>query len=308
MRIVFLGTPKFAVNVLDALVSSHHDVVAVVTQPDKVNGRKNKIVFGEVKQYALEHRLDVLQFNNISAEGEDVLRNLYPDIMVTCAYGQILKQNILNICPIWNVHASLLPKYRGSSPVQWALINGEEEVGVTIMKTERGVDTGDMILKGVLRLNGDENSEETLEKLSYLGAELIVKALDLYENGMVSYQKQDEAEATHCRMLKKEDGKIDFTSKATDIKNFIRGMNPWPSAFTTCDYGVLKILRASVCEGEGGTENGEVVLAHPKKGLVVKCGEGYLRIDVLQGENAKPMAAGAYLLGHTIKVGSIFGA
>ena len=308
MKIVFLGTPRFAVNVLDALVQSKHEVLAVVTQPDKVNGRKNSISFGEVKTYALAHGLNVLQFANISAEGEDILRNLAPDIMVTCAYGQILKQNILDICPIWNVHASLLPKYRGSSPVQWALINGEEEVGVTIMKTERGVDTGDMILKGSIHLDGDEDSEETLEKLSSLGAELIIRALDACENGTVCYEKQNEAEATHCRMLKKEDGLIDFSKEAIEVKNFIRGMNPWPGAFTSLSaYGKLKIFRAKVCAGEGGETPGEVISADPKKGWTVKCGEGYLQLLTVQGENAKVMDAKAYLLGHKIAIGSVLG-
>ncbi|MBR1624848.1 MAG: methionyl-tRNA formyltransferase, partial [Clostridia bacterium] len=218
MRIVFFGTPQFAIKVLDEINKSRHEIVAVVTQPDKVNGRKNKVTFSPVKSYALENGLNILQFDNISKEGEETIKSLLPDIMVTCAYGQILRQNILDICPIFNVHASLLPKYRGSSPVQWALINGEEKVGVTIMKTELGVDTGDMILQESIQLVGDENSDETLEKLSLIGAKLIVKALDEFENGSIRYIKQQESEATHCRMLKKEDGKIDFSLSAEKVK------------------------------------------------------------------------------------------
>lgn len=308
MRIVFLGTPQFAIKVLDEINKSRHEIVAVVTQPDKINGRKNKVTFSPVKSYALENSLNVLQFDNISKDGEKTIKSLLPDIMVTCAYGQILRQNILDICPIFNVHASLLPKYRGSSPVQWALINGEEKVGVTIMKTELGVDTGDMILQESIQLVGDENSDETLEKLSLIGAKLIVKALDEFENGSIRYIKQQESEATHCRMLKKEDGKIDFSLSAEKVKNFIRGVTPWPGATTkTEQFGALKVLKAEVCSGSGGEKEGEVVLADPKKGFVVRCGEGYLRLVLVQGENAKAMDAKSYLLGHKVRVGSVMG-
>ena len=307
MRVVFLGTPEFSVRVLESLYNSHHDVIAVVTQPDKINGRANKITFGKVKQYALEKGIPILQYNNISNEGEEELKALKPDVMVTCAYGQILKQNILNICPILNVHASLLPKYRGSSPVQWALINGEKEVGVTIMKTELGVDTGDMLLKDKITLNGTENSSETLELLSFVGAKLIIKALSLVESGRAVYEKQNEEEASHCRMLTKADGKINFDKSSEEIKNFIRGMSPWPGAFTTCINGVLKIHKVEVCDGIGGEKNGEVILSDSKRGLVVKCGEGYLRLLVIQGENSKAMNAESYLLGKKIPIGSVLG-
>ena len=307
MRVVFLGTPEFSVRVLESLYNSHHDIIAVVTQPDKINGRANKITFGKVKQYALEKGIPILQYNNISNEGEEELKALKPDVMVTCAYGQILKQNILNICPILNVHASLLPKYRGSSPVQWALINGEKEVGVTIMKTELGVDTGDMLLKDKITLNGTENSSETLELLSFVGAKLIVKALSLVESGRAVYEKQNEEEASHCRMLTKADGKINFDKSSEEIKNFIRGMSPWPGAFTTCINGVLKIHKVEICDGIGGEKNGEVILSDSKRGLVVKCGEGYLRLLVIQGENSKAMNAESYLLGKKIPIGSVLG-
>ena len=307
MRVIFLGTPEFAVRVLDAINNSGHEVCAVITQPDRINGRNKKTITGAVKSYAIEHGIKVFQFEKISIEGEETLRSLNPDIMVTCAYGQILKQNILDICPIINVHASLLPKYRGSSPVQWALINGEKEVGVTIMKTELGIDTGDMLLTESTVLKGDENSEEVLSVLSEIGARLIVKALDIIESGTAKWEKQDESKATHCKMLSKADGKIDFSESALRIKNFIRGMTPWPGAFTKTEKGILKILKADTAESSGGDINGEVVVSDPKKGLIVKCGEGYLDLKIIQNENGKAMDSKAYLLGHKISVGSVFG-
>ena len=307
MRIIFLGTPLFAVEVLNSIYKSDNELVAVITQPDKVNGRSGKITYGPVKQYALEHEIDILQYDNISLEGESEIRKLNPDIMVTCAYGQILKQNILDICPIINVHASILPKYRGSSPVQWALINGESFVGVTIMRTELGVDTGDMILKDGIILHGDENSAEVLESLSKVGAKLIVKALEEIKKGTAEYEKQNEIEATYCRMLTKADGKIDFNLSALQIKNFIRGVTPWPGAYTHCVNGNIKISKVEVCEYEGGECPGEVVASDFKKGLIVKCGSGYISVLNLQGENSKAMDIKSYLLGKKIPVGSILG-
>lgn len=306
MKVVFLGTPVFAVNVLDAIVNSSHEVVGVVTQPDRVNGRGKKITVGAVKAYALGKGLNVMQFDNVSKEGEETLRALNPDVMVTCAYGQILRQNILDICPIYNVHASLLPMYRGSSPVQWAIINGDEELGVTIMKTELGVDTGDMLLKKAIRLT-DENSEEALLKLSEVGAELIVKALDDTEKGNLKWVKQDESEATHCRMLTKEDGIIDFNRTAKQVNDFVRGVTPWPAAYTRYNGGTIKFLKTEVVDSCGGEKSGEVVVSDSKKGLVVKCGDGYIKVNKIQGENAKPMDTSAYLLGHKIPVGSVLG-
>ena len=309
MRVVFLGTPLIALEVLKSLDASFYDVVAVVTQPDRANARGNKVIFSPVKNYAMERGIPVYQFNSISKEGEDDLKSLSPDVMVTCAYGQILRQNILSICPIFNVHASLLPKYRGSSPVQWALIAGEKEVGVTIMKTDIGVDTGDIVLEESITLSGDENCDEVLDKLAVLGGKLIVDALGLYENGDIRYIPQNEADATHCRMLEKSDGEIDFHKSAEEIKNLIRGVTPWPGAFTTSALGKLKILKANVKVGDfGGNATGEVVVSDHKNGLIVKCGQDYLDLLTVQGENAKAMDAKAYLLGHKIPVGSVFGA
>lgn len=303
MRVIFLGTPSFSAVCLDKIFHSSHEVVAVVTQPDRANSRRgNQVIFSPVKAFCIENDIPVYQFANISAEGEEILRSLNADIMVTAAYGQILRENILSICQkgIINVHASLLPKYRGASPVQWAIINGEEELGVTIMQTELGVDTGDMILKKSFRPDGDENVDEMMEKLSYVGADLVVEALDLIEEGKAVYEKQDDAQATHCKMLKKEDGKLSFDKPAKQVVDFVRGMTPWPSAYAETKFGVLKVVKARVAEGKGNP--GEVLVAD-KKGLIVACQEGAVEILRVKPENGKEMDAKAFLLGHVFSVG-----
>ena len=306
MKVIFLGTPSFAVRVLDKICASKHEIVCVVCQPDKANGRGNKINFCPVKQRALELNLPIRQYDKINENVEE-LGEFKADIMVTCAYGQILKQDVLNLCPhgIINVHASLLPAYRGSSPVEWALINGEKEIGVTIMQTELGVDTGDMILQRSIVPTGEENAAEALDKLSALGADLIVEALDLIEEGKATFTKQDETKATKCRMFVKEDGKIDFSLPAEKVHNFIRGINPRPGAFFDCENGRIKVLRACVTDAEGGEKGGEIVCADPKKGLIIRCGEGYIRLLVIQGENARPMASEEYLRGRKLTIGSV---
>lgn len=308
MRVIFLGTPSFAAASLDKIISSRHEVVGVVTQPDRANSRRgNKIIFSPVKVLAEANNIPVFQYENVSKEGEEELKSLDADIMVTAAYGQILRQNILDICRygIINVHASLLPKYRGSSPVQWAIINGDERIGVTIMKTELGVDTGDMILKDSIVPDGTENSEEMLDKLSVIGGDLAVKALDLIEEGKAEYTKQDESLATHCRMLRKEDGLMDFDRDATDVVNFVRGMNPWPSAYIDTRYGVIKVLRAVLSVGQG--KAGEVIAASPKTGLIVACRTGAVELTRIKPDNGKEMDAKSYLAGHKIEVGSNIG-
>lgn len=304
MRVVFLGTPDFSATCLKKIYESAHEVVGVVTQPDRANSRRgNKVVFSPVKLFCLQNDLPVYQFDNISAEGEDVLRSLNADIMVTAAYGQILRENILHICPhgIINVHASLLPKYRGASPVQWAILNGEEEVGVTIMKTERGVDTGDMILKRSFRPVGDENVDEMMGKLAVVGADLAVEALDLIESGRAVFEKQDDALATHCKMLKKEDGVLSFDKPAQTVVNFVRGMTPWPSAYKETKFGPVKVLKARVVEGEGPA--GTILFSDGKKGLVVACATGAVELLRVKPENGKEMDAKAFILGHKFIVG-----
>lgn len=309
MKVIFLGTPEFSRVILDSICHSKHKVVAVVTQPDKKSGRKKKIKFSKVKEYALNNNIPIFQYQNISKEGEEELKSLNADIMVTAAYGQILKQNILDICPkgIINVHASILPKYRGSSPVQWALINGEKTVGVTIMQTELGVDTGDIIKVKKIDLVGDENTEETLEKLSKVGAEAIVEALDEIENGTAKFIKQNENEATHCKMLTKQDGLIDFNQDSIKVVNFVRGVTPWPSAFCKSENGILKFLKVVSCEYSGQAKAGTILCASPKEGLKIACKNGAISVERIQGENAKAMDIKSYLLGKKLTVGSVLG-
>lgn len=306
MRVIYLGTPQFALAPLKSIFESSHTVAAVVCQKDKPNARGNKVNLSPVKEFALEKGIPVLQYGKIRLEGVEELKAVNADIMVTCAYGQILSQEILDITKhgVINIHASLLPKYRGSSPVQRAIINGEKVIGVTVMKTVLALDAGDMILKREITL-GNENSGEALDRLSVLGAEMITEALDLIESGRARFEKQDESQASYHPMLKKEDGKTDFSLDATAQANFIRGMNPWPGAFCNSDYGILKLLSAELADDGGSTLGyGTVLDGSPKTGLVVKCSSGAVKITRLQAENAKALSAEEFLRGKPVKKGS----
>ena len=236
MRVVFMGTPTFALRPLEALLASRHEVVAVVTQPDKP-GDRGAVSVSAVKKYALSRGLPVLQYARVSKEGVDELRDLHADIFVTAAYGQILSRAILDVprYGVVNIHASLLPKYRGSSPVQWALINGEKETGVTIMQTAEGLDTGDILMAERIPIGPDDDAGTLLDKLSELGASAIVRFLDELENGgAVHGTPQNEAEATYYPMLKRSDGKIDWTMDAARVLDRMRGMRPWPGTTSFC--------------------------------------------------------------------------
>lgn len=308
MRIIYLGTPDFAVKPLLSIIASGHEIAAVVCQPDRANARGNKVVYSPVKEIALERGIPVLQYGKIRFEGVEELRALDADIMITCAYGQILSQEILDLTKygVINIHASLLPKYRGSSPVQRAIISGEKTIGVTIMQTVVALDAGDMILKGSIELDG-ENTVQALERLSELGADLIVEALSLIESGKAVFEKQNEAEATYHPLLKKEDGRIDFSLDAASVMNFIKGMQPWPGAYCQCKYGVLKLLDAEICRDENvdlTAEDGTILLADPKKGFAVKCGKGSVFIKKVQAENSKAMGFSDFLRGKPLEEGS----
>lgn len=308
MKVIYLGTPAFAVEPLKAILESSHKIVAVVTQPDKVNARGNKALPCAVKAYAEERGLSILQFDRIrNADSVDILKNLDADIMVTCAYGQILSQEILDLTKygVLNIHASLLPAYRGSSPVQWALMNGEKEVGVTIMQTAYEVDSGDIMLQKGITLSGDENAEETLNKLSPIGAKLIVEALNQIESGKAMFAPQDKDKVTHFPMLKKSDGRLDFNKTAEEVKNFVRGMNPWPGAYTMTKYGMLKVKKAQAVDGKDGAVSGEVILSHPKEGFVVQCASGAISFLIVQGENSKEMSYADFLRGKPIETGTV---
>ena len=305
MKVVFMGTPDFAVPCLETLTQSRHKVIAVVTQPDRPRNR-GQVTFCPVKERALELGILVLQYEKVSREGVDDIRALNPDVIVTAAFGQMLSREFLEIAPygVINVHASLLPKYRGSSPIQWAVVNGETETGITIMKTAYKMDSGDIITQKEVAIGEDETAGELFEKLSRAGAPELVKALDLLEDGKATFTPQDESKATYFPMLKKEDGEVDFSLPAHDVVCRIRGFNPWPSAFTSAGGKKIKIFKAAVVEGKG--QPGEVI-ATERDGITAACGDNAVKITELQPENGKKMSARDYLAGHKITVGTVFG-
>lgn len=301
MKIVFLGTPDFSVQCLENLIKSHHTVLAVVTQPDRPRDR-GKVSFSPVKECAVKNGIPVLQYEKVSKEGIEDIRALKPDIMVTAAFGQMLSREFLEIAPkgVINVHASLLPKYRGSSPIQWAVVNGEKETGITIMKTALKMDSGDIILQVKTEIGGDETAGELFDRLSALGAPALLSALKLIEEGKETYTPQDEGAVTYFPMLKKEDGKIDFNKTSAEIKSRVQGFNPWPSAYTNLDGKMIKIHKVAI--GEGGGNAGEIIAAD-KSRFAVATADGAIEILELQPQNGRRMNFKEYLAGHKIEVG-----
>ena len=250
MKVLFMGTPEFAVSTLKEIIHQGHEVIGVVTQPDKVKGRGGKISFPAVKEAALEYNLPVYQPIKVrEPEFIQKIRDLKPEVIVVAAFGQILPKELLDIPPYGciNVHASLLPKYRGAAPIQAAIINGEKETGVTIMHMDVSLDTGDMILQESIPISEDETGGSLHDKLALLGAKLLVKALDKLKDGTAVRTPQDDSQATYVKMLDKEMGNIDFTMSAQDIERLIRGLNPWPSAYTKINGKNLKALE---CKGD----------------------------------------------------------
>ncbi|MGD9900979.1 MAG: methionyl-tRNA formyltransferase [Spirochaetales bacterium] len=315
MRIIFLGTPNFAVSVLENLINSNHEIVAVVTQPDKPTGRGQKLQFSVVKEFALNNNLKVLQYKKIKEPyAIEELKNLKADLMITAGYGQILSQEVLNITPlgVYNVHGSLLPKYRGASPVQTAIINGETITGVTIMKTDIGMDTGDIILQQEIVVLKDDTAGTMLEKMGKIGGKLLVEALKIIENGKLQslLKKQDNELATKTKMIKKEDALIDFNKTPQEVANLVRGLNPEPIAYTYLEGKKLDVLKASVAEYNldySGYENGQVVLASPKQGLFVKASGGAVRLEEIKLEGKNRVNDKAFLNGKKILTGTRLG-
>ena len=309
-RVVFMGTPDFAVPSLNALCEAGYDVVGVFTQPDRPAGRGNKLKACPVKQCAIERGLPVYQFEKIRVpEGVAQLKALEPDVVITAAFGQILTQELLDIPKhgTVNVHASLLPRHRGSAPINWAILQGEQEAGVTLMLTNIGIDTGDMLAKRSVTIGELETAGELTERLSLLGGELLATALPDYLAGKLAPVKQDESASSYEPMLKKEMGNIDWTKPAREISCQVRGLNPWPGAFTEMDAGVLKVHLAKPVATDSDAAPGTVIASGPKAGLMVKCGGGALDILELQAPGGKRMPAKAYLAGKKIDVGTRFG-
>ncbi len=314
MRIIFLGTPDFAINSLDALVKSKHEVVAVITQPDKPTERGNKIEFSAIKKYALANGIPLFQFPKISRDGVIDIKALEPDLMVTAAYGQILSQEVLSIPKhgIINVHASILPKYRGASPIQTAIIHGDLETGVTIMKTEIGLDTGDIIDVVKTPIFENETAGDLSLRLAYLGAELLLEVIESIENGTATYTKQEQFDATITTKISKSDAVINWEKSSREIKNLILGTNPNPIARTLLGEELVKIYRAKIAEIELDEESlkaevGTILpISSAKKGVFVRTSDGAIEILEMQMPGGKVLPAKQILNGRKINAGDKF--
>ena len=312
LNILFMGTPDFAQESLKSLVENNYKVIGVVTNPDKPKGRGMKLVASPVKEYALEKNIPVYQPIKVRNNKEfiDKIKTLNPDVICVVAYGKILPKEILEIPKYGciNVHASLLPKYRGAAPIQWAVLNGDKETGVTTMYMDVGMDTGDMILKEKVEIGEDETTGELWDRLSKIGGELLVETLKQIENGTAPREKQSN-NFTMAPMLNKEMSKIDWKNKtAKEIKNLVRGLNPIMGAYTFLKCKKIKFWKVDVSnkkldeiEDVDNLENGTILLADQKEGLFIKTKEGVLKVIEIQGENAKRMSIGDFLRGNSIE-------
>ena len=309
MRIVFMGTPEFSVPILEALVQGGHQVIAVVTQPDKPKGRSKALQMSPVKEYALQKGIEVFQPVRIrKPEAVEKLKEFDAEVFVVAAFGQILSQEILDMPKYGciNVHASLLPAYRGSAPIQWCIINGEEKTGVTIMQMDAGIDTGDMLLKRSVAILPSDTAESLSDKLEKAGGEAIVEALALLEKGELRGTPQNEAESSYVPMIEKSMGRIDFSRPAREIDRLIRGLYPWPSAFTSYKGKTLKIWETVPVSEEGEGQPGSIERVE-KEAVYVNTGKGILKVTQLQLEGKKRMQVKEFLLGCRMEKGETFG-
>lgn len=304
-RVLFAGTPDFALPSLEALVRHGYDVVGVLTQPDKPQTRKMIMTPPPVKVAAEKYGIPVLQFAKVRKEGVEAIRALNPDVIVTAAYGQIISQEIIDIprLGVINVHGSLLPAYRGACPIQTAMINGEKQTGVTIMRTALKVDSGDIILQKALPIGEDESLESLFDRLAVLGAFALIEALDKVFDGSAVYTPQDHDKATFCKMLTREDGHIDFDKNYREISCLVRGVTPWPSAYTI--LGCKRIKVWAVSKEDADLAPGECADSTQVKGLVVGCKDGAVRLDVVQEDGSKKMNGADYVRGHHVEGGTL---
>jgi len=305
-----MGTPEFAIPSLDMLLKEGYDVAAVVTQPDKPKGRGNKMSPPPVKEYAMEHGIEVLQPEKVKTEEfVEKIKAINPDLLVTAAYGKILPKSVLDIPKhgCINVHGSLLPKYRGAAPIQWSIINGEKVTGITTMYTDVGMDTGDMLVKAEIEITEDMTAGELHDKLSVLGAEVLKETLKRLENGTLERIPQNDEEATYAPMMTKETGCIDWSKSSREIHNLVRGTNPWPGAYTFYNDKKMKIWMTSVISDEEHDSKAGTILKVSKDGIVVACGLGKLNIKEIQFENARKMSVEEYICGHKIDEGELLG-
>ena len=317
MKIIFMGTPDFAKESLEAVYNAGHEVLAVVTNPDRPKGRGMKLVSSPVKEFAVEKCLKIYQPEKVKNNIEfiDEIKSLNPDVICVVAYGKILPEEILNIPKLGciNVHGSLLPKYRGAAPIQWAILNGDKETGVTTMYMDKGMDTGDMILKEKVTIGEDETTGELWDRLSKIGGELLVKTLEQIEARTAPREKQGE-DYTMAPMLNKDMAKIDWENKsAIEVKNLVRGLNPIMGAYTFWNGKKIKFWKVDIAKENEimvdnleTLKNGTVVVSNPKDGLYIKTKKGIIKVLEIQGENAKRMPIGDFLRGNNISEFEIF--
>ncbi|MFR2531701.1 MAG: methionyl-tRNA formyltransferase [Anaerovoracaceae bacterium] len=307
MKTVFMGTPDFAAEVLKALYDSDNEVAMVFTQPDRAKDRGKKIQFTPVKELALVHGTAVYQPEKLRTDQAvmEELKKVSPDIIVVAAYGQILPEEVLKLPKhgCINVHASLLPKLRGASPIQMAIVTGEEETGVTIMQMEKGLDTGDMLSAESIAI-GDMTAGQLHDRLAQIGGRLLIRTIKDISEGKASPVKQDDSKATYAGLISKKDGKIDFSKSPQEIERLIRGFDPWPGAFCFLDGQQIKLWKAVPCGEKTSAEDGEVISAG-NEGLKIACGGDSLMITELQAPGKKRMNAGDYLRGHAVKPGTV---
>ena len=309
MKVVFMGTPDFAVGALEALAEAGHEVVAVVTQPDKPKGRGKEMQQTPVKACALKHNIEVFQPVKIKTpEAVEVLKGYGADLFVVAAFGQILSKEILDMPKYGcvNIHASLLPKYRGAAPIQWAILDGEKETGVTIMQMNEGLDTGDMLTKVIVPIEDTDTGESLFDKLAEAGAKLLIETIPQIEAGSVKPKPQDDSLSTYAKMIKKEMGFIDWKKDAVVLERLVRGMNSWPSAYTHFNGKTLKVWEAEVEKGKHNAEPGTVVEV-TKESIKVQTGQDLLVLKQIQLEGKKRMDAAAFLLGYKVEIGTVLG-
>ena len=306
MRLAFLGTPAFAVPTLERMVEAGHDVVSVVTQPDRPRGRGQQPAAPPVKEAALRLGLPIYQPERVRRpEAVEHLRALGVEAMVVVGYGQIIPQVVIDLAPlgIINVHASLLPKYRGAGPIQWAIVNGETRTGVTTMRIDAGLDTGDMLLKAETEIGPDETAIELGRRLAAMGADLLVETLAGLAAGTILPEKQDDAQATHAPLLKKEDGRIDWRQPAAAVHNRVRGLQPWPGAYGSFRGSTVHLWRTKAGSGARQGPAGRVRSLRP---FIVECGDGELEIVELQLEGRKRVSASDFVNGQRVAVDEVF--
>lgn len=309
MKVVYMGTPDFAVKPLEALIEANYDVVGVFTQPDKPVGRKAILTPPPVKVVALENNIPVFQPDSLkNGVGVELLKDLNPDVVIVVAYGKILPKDFLDYPKYGciNIHGSILPEYRGAAPIQWSVLDGKELAGVTAMQMDVGLDTGDMLLTKTTKIGVDETSGELYDRLTVLGADLLIETLEKLPKGELTPVKQDDSKSSYASMLDKTMSPVDFTKSAWEVHNKIRGLDPWPVALTVLDGKNLKLFSSHISEDLTGGKPGEAVVL--KNGLAIFCGDGKaVVVKDVQYEGKKRMAAADFFRGHPIADGTVLG-